>query len=1056
MEDLQRRGTVGVLDLASRRAEEAALRRYQAVHWLDYLVGPLGIPSQPSEKQFISCLRNGLVLCNIINKVQPGSVPKVIEKTTPLQSLPWDSQPLPAYQYFENIRNFLVAVEELKLPMFDASVFERENLVEGSSTKVVDCILALKDYHEWKQMTGGFGVYKPPRSPLILNSAGRICPRTPSAVSSNSSRQLDMTGGNNKPMPSESDIRKVEDTIVKVLAEHMVGSKENIDNNLVALYRSGKNPANFLSKILSSFEEQFRKKYPEVKFSMGHLRERSCSQLHAKSVPLADLSNLENRKCCRACLKKGNCNHWNLVKQQEGELLNIKHLLSSAKQEAKSLQAQIQSDLKQLGDQVLEMSSAALGYQKAVEENRKLYNMVQDLKGNIRVYCRIRPVSPEVQNVVDFIGEDGSLVVVDPKPLKDGKRIFQFNHVFGPTSSQDEVFQDTQSLVRSVMDGYNVCIFAYGQTGSGKTHTMYGPPGGSTKEWGISYLALNDLFKLSDQRRDLTKYEIQVQMVEIYNEQVHDLLAEDSGVKKLEIRSCMSENGLALPDATLRPVKSTMDVINLMKLGETRRAIGSTAINTRSSRSHSVLSIHVYGIDASGSMLQSCLHLVDLAGSERVDKSEVTGDGLREAQHINKSLSCLVDVITALAQKNSHIPYRNSKLTLLLQNSLGGNSKTLMLAHVNPEGDSFGETMSTLKFAQRVSTVELGAARANKESSEVLELKAQIESLKKALGNKEIKTPPTKKVTEAVRATSEKAKQMTERTPPRLRRLSIENGSYMALEKFTNHDDRRAAKTPTAKPKQTERTPPPRARRLSIENGTTVTAGVSMNHEEKKGAKTPPTNSRSRRLSLEGPRNMQKDSNHMKSPEPITKISKPEEKSQQNHCQLDQRAPRSPISYSLKTPVIKVDTAKMRVFPLQTPKTPEPQIKSRNEIQRPLPTDRGLSQTPSMNHGKGSQIRKSLRTIGKFINGSEKRNQQKPTEAMTPFNVTGMMHDLKSPTSSNARALRRQSLTSIQPPERSRRSSIGGVPTDSYGNESRNAKTPPQVRASAKLTKRWL
>ncbi|XP_042002759.1 kinesin-like protein KIN-14L isoform X2 [Salvia splendens] len=1090
MEDSQSRGAVGVLDLASRRAEEAALRRYQAVHWLDYLVGPLGIPSQPSEKQFISCLRNGLVLCNIINKVQPGSVPKVIEKTTPLQSLPWDSQPLPAYQYFENIRNFLVAVEELKLPIFDASVFERENLVQGSSIKVVDCILALKDYHEWKQMTGGFGVYKPPRSPLILNSAGRICPRTPSVVSSNSSRRLDVTGSSNKPVPSESNITKVEDVIVKVLAEHMVCSKENIDNNLIASYRSGKNPATFLNEIISSFEEEFKKKYPEVKFSMQHLRERSSSPLHVKSVPLADLSNLQNHKCCRACLKKGTCNHWNQVKQQEGELLNIKSLLSSAKQEAKCLQAQIQSDLKQLGDQVLEMSSAALGYQKAVAENRKLYNMVQDLKGNIRVYCRIRPVSPEVQNVIDFIGEDGSLVVKDPKPLKDGKKIFQFNHVFGPSSSQDEVFRDTQSLVRSVMDGYNVCMFAYGQTGSGKTHTMYGPPGGSTKEWGISYLALNDLFKLSDQRSDLTKYEIQVQMVEIYNEQVHDLLAEDSGVKKLEIRSCMSENGLALPDATLRPVKSTMDVINLMKLGDMRRSIGSTAINSRSSRSHSVLSVHVYGADTSGSMLRSCLHLVDLAGSERVDKSEVTGDGLREAQHINKSLSCLVDVITALAQKNSHIPYRNSKLTLLLQNSLGGNSKTLMLAHVNPEGDSFGETMSTLKFAQRVSTVELGAARANKESSsEVLELKAQIESLRRALDNKEIRTPPMTKATESARTT-------TERTPPRVRRLSIENGSYTALEKPMNYDDRRAAKTPSAKPKQTERTPPPKSRRLSIENstpikagasmnyddrraaktpsakpkdteqtpppksrrlsienGTTVTAGASKNHEEK-GAKTPSTNTRSRRLSLEGPRNVQKDSNLIKSPKPVTKISKPEVRSLQNHSQLDQRAPRSPISYSVKSPMIQLDTANMRVIPLQTPKTPEPQIKSRNEVQRPLATDSG--QTPSATHGKGSQIRKSLRTIGKFINGSEKRNQQQqPAKPMTPFKGTGK-HDPKSPTSSNPRALRRQSLTSIQPPERSRRSSIGGIPTDPYGNESVNAKTPPPVRASTKLTKRWL
>ncbi|KAK6149135.1 hypothetical protein DH2020_016660 [Rehmannia glutinosa] len=814
-----------------------------------------------------------------------------------------------------------VAVEELKLPNFEASVFERENLEAGSSTKVVDCILALKDYHEWKQMTGGNGVYKPPKSPLVVHSAGRINARNPGLVSYDSSRQLNMSSSSNKPMPSASDIRKLEDTIVKALAEHMVDTKENMDNNLVASYHSGSaDSLNFFSKILSScLEEQFRRTFPELSQPLqnnrskpgcvemkssilDYLRERGRSPVHSTFRPLTDLSNLENRK-------------------------NIKLLLSSAKQEVESLQSQLQIDLKEIGDQVLEMSSAALGYHKAVKENRNLYNMVQDLKGNIRVYCRIKPTfNPEVQNVVDFIGKDGSLVVVDPKPLKDGKKMFQFNHVFGPTATQDEVFRDTQPLVRSVMDGYNVCIFAYGQTGSGKTHTMYGPPGGLAKELGISYLALNDLFELSDQRKDIT--------------------------------NCVSNDSLALPDATLRRVKSAEDVINLMKLGEVNRAVGSTAINITSSRSHSVLSVHVHGEDASsGSVIHSCLHLVDLAGSERVDKSEVTGDGLREAQHINKSLSCLVDVITALAQKNSHIPYRNSKLTLLLQNSLGGNAKTLMFAHVNPEGDSFGETMSTLKFAQRVSTVELGAARANKESSEVLELKAQIESLKKALGSREAQTPPAKKLKGSAKTPIEKPKQVTERTPPRPRRLSIENGTTMSI----NNDDRKGAKTPSIiKPKHLAERTPPRSRRLSIENGTTTMALERLtNLDDKKGAKTPSAKTRSRRLSLEGPRNADKHSDQMKLPESISKPVEPEVRCLQNH-----RAPLSPVSYAFKSPVVKIDTATMKVPPsFQLPKTPEPQIKPRNEIQRVLPNDRNISsenQTPCSTHGKGSQLRKSL------------------------------------------------------------------------------------------------
>lgn len=215
-----------------------------------------------------------------------------------------------------------------------------------------------------------------------------------------------------------------------------------------------------------------------------------------------------------------------------------------------------------------------------------------------------------------------------------------------------------------------------------------------------------------------------------------------------------------------------------------------------------------------------------------------------------------------------------------------------------------------------------------------------------------------------------------------------------------NYGDRRGAKTPSIKPKQLAERTPPRPRRLSSENGTTMPLEGSMNHEEKKEAKTPSTKTRSRRLSLEGPRNVQKDSDQMTLPEVTSNPTKPEVRCLQNHSRLEdgksitkisvqkvsngslldlskQRAPRSPISSALKSPVIKIDTATMKVVPsFQTPKTPEPQIKSRNDIQRALPNDRSISseiQTPCSTHGKGSHIRKSLRTIGKLINGSEKR-----------------------------------------------------------------------------------
>ncbi|CAA6656437.1 unnamed protein product [Spirodela intermedia] len=360
--------------------------------------------------------------------------------------------------------------------------------------------------------------------------------------------------------------------------------------------------------------------------------------------------------------------------------------------------------------------------------------------GNIRVYCRIRPFLPgqnKKLSTVDYISENGELLVVNPsKQGKDGHRMFKFNKVFGPAASQGSIL-DTRPLIRSVLDGYDVCIFAYGQTGSGKTYTMSGPDALSKEEWGVNYRALDDLFHISRNRRNTISYDIAVQMVEIYNEQVRDLLLSNGMQKKYPLYHSQP-NGLAVPDASIHSVKSTADVLGLMQLGLANRAVGATALNERSSRSHSVLSVHVRGLDMeTGASLRGTLHLVDLAGSERVDRSEATGDRLREAQHINKSLSALGDVIFALAQKSSHVPYRNSKLTQVLQTSLGGQAKTLMFVQINPEAESFSETVSTLKFAERVSGVELGAARSSKEGKDVRELMEQVASLKDMIARKD-------------------------------------------------------------------------------------------------------------------------------------------------------------------------------------------------------------------------------------------------------------------------------------------------------------------------------
>ncbi|KAK9278353.1 hypothetical protein L1049_027918 [Liquidambar formosana] len=421
-------------------------------------------------------------------------------------------------------------------------------------------------------------------------------------------------------------------------------------------------------------------------------------------------------------------------------LQELRFTSESIKQEILKTQKSYSEEFNRLGVKLEALADTAETYHAVLAENRRLYNEVQDLKGNIRVYCRIRPFLPGQagkQTTIEYIGENGELVVVNPiKRGKDGHRMFKFNKVFGPAATQAEVFLDTQPLIRSALDGYNVCIFAYGQTGSGKTYTMTGPPRTSKEEdWGVNYRALNDLFQISQNRRTSFMYELGVQMVEIYNEQ-YSFVSLD--LHTLGILTTSQPDGIAVPDASMHPVKSTSDVLELMDIGLKNRATGATALNERSSRSHSVVTIHVRGMDLKTSAaLRGSLHLVDLAGSERIDRSEVTGDRLKEAQHINKSLSALGDVIFALAQKSSHVPYRNSKLTQLLQYSLGGQAKTLMFVQLNPDVNSYSESMSTLKFAERVSGVELGAARSNKEGKDVRELMEQVASLKDTIAKKD-------------------------------------------------------------------------------------------------------------------------------------------------------------------------------------------------------------------------------------------------------------------------------------------------------------------------------
>ncbi|KAK8573488.1 hypothetical protein V6N13_009579 [Hibiscus sabdariffa] len=364
-------------------------------------------------------------------------------------------------------------------------------------------------------------------------------------------------------------------------------------------------------------------------------------------------------------------------------------------------------------------------------ERKRLYNEVIELKGNIRVFCRCRPLNQaEISNgscsVVEFDpSQDNELQIVSSD---SSKKQFKFDHVFRPEDSQEAVFARTKPIVTSVLDGYNVCIFAYGQTGTGKTFTMEGTPDNR----GVNYMTLEELFRVSGERSGAMTYELFVSMMEVYNEKIKDLLGENSNqpTKRLEIKQA-AEGTQEVPGLVEARVYNTEEVWELLKSGSQLRTVGATNANELSSRSHCLLRVTVRGTNLiNGQRTRSHLWLVDLAGSERVGKIEAEGERLKESQFINKSLSALGDVISALASKSGHIPYRNSKLTHMLQSSLGGDCKTVMFVQISPSNADLGETLCSLNFASRVRGIESGPARKQVDLAELYKYKQMAEKLK--------------------------------------------------------------------------------------------------------------------------------------------------------------------------------------------------------------------------------------------------------------------------------------------------------------------------------------
>ncbi|KAG4952853.1 hypothetical protein JHK87_038447 [Glycine soja] len=570
--------TINDHELAQRKAEEAASRRYVAAEWLRQMDNGASssLSKEPSEEEFCLALRNGLILCNVLNRVNPGAVVKVVDNAVvdnvAVQSSEGPAQS--AIQYFENMRNFLEAVNDMKLLTFEASDLEKG----GSSSKVVDCILCLKGYYEWK-LSGGIGVWRYGGTVRITSfpkwSSSNILGTESVVDETESSQFLHLSGEVSvEETKAVNALASVFDQFGLKLFLAYLREADGVDDlplNAMVIDTLLRKVVNDFSALLDSQGTQlghFLKKI--LKGNTGCLSKREF--IEAITLYLNQRRSLASNEFSKLCTCGGkrdsnqhnasySAKHAEISDAQQKELEKLKYFYEEIKLEVKQIQSKWDQELRRLESHIKSLEEASSSYHKVLEENRSLYNQVQDLKGAIRVYCRVRPFLPgqsNGQSTVDYIGDNGNIMIMNPhKQGKDARRVFSFNKVFATSTTQEQIYADTQPLVRSALDGYNVCIFAYGQTGSGKTYTMSGPDLMTEETWGVNYRALR------------------------------------------------------------------------------------------------------------------------------------------------------------------------------------GHAKTLMFVHINPEVNALGETISTLKFAERVATIELGAAQSNKETGEIRELKEEISNIKSALERKE-------------------------------------------------------------------------------------------------------------------------------------------------------------------------------------------------------------------------------------------------------------------------------------------------------------------------------
>jgi len=341
---------------------------------------------------------------------------------------------------------------------------------------------------------------------------------------------------------------------------------------------------------------------------------------------------------------------------------------------------------------------------------RKIHNRYMSLRGNLRVMCRIRPFIDNETGITKKAYLDHFKVMNDQVTITENTnsnnlkmKKYDLDYIFQQNSTQQDVYDEVSLLVQNMLNGTNVCIIAYGQTTTGKSYTIQGP----NKEFpGIALRSAKELFEmigpLLENKKGKSKVQtkLSISIIEIYNDVIYNLLGE--GQPALNMYENNNGN-LAIPDLNPISINNYTEANKLFKLSAKLRQTNQTNYNDRSSRSHCIYSFYLKIVEEDGSIIRSKLHIIDLAGSERLTKSHDTNPLLRkEAISINLSLNALSNVLNAIAVKQNHIPYRDSKLTHFLKESLNDNFNILLLLHVSPNIRDLSETNSTLEFGTRI------------------------------------------------------------------------------------------------------------------------------------------------------------------------------------------------------------------------------------------------------------------------------------------------------------------------------------------------------------------